>query len=275
MNAIEWLKTVNSFARTMIAAVVLGAVSVAGWFGYTTVQGIQGRDHQLQAAQQQLRDVSQALAEKKEQVLKLESDLQKSNARIDQLETAMHLLKVDHRLAEIVVLDQGTNEETGTKYSIIEFAELNDSGQRIDKPRQFRLAGERAYVDYWVVKFDDKYVEGADLDRATSICLFRGIHSENKTPSEAYRLDTVGTRPTAYSRGRPMSDFEKQIWSDFWDIANDQDRAREKGIRAAHGEEAYIELRKGKTYRLELRASGGLTIKPAQATRTRTPPVEL
>ena len=69
-----------------------------------------------------------------------------------------------------------------------------------------------------------------------------------------------------------MSDFEQQIWKDFWDIANDEERAREKGIRAAHGEEPYTQLREGKSYRLELRASGGLTIKPARDVKRATPP---
>jgi hypothetical protein len=61
-----------------------------------------------------------------------------------------------------------------------------------------------------------------------------------------------------------MSDFEKQIWDDFWNIANDPQRAQQLGIRAAHGEAVSVQLRPGKTYRLQLRASGGLTITPAQ-----------
>jgi hypothetical protein len=34
------------------------------------------------------------------------------------------------------------------------------------------------------------------------------------------------------------------------------------GVRAIHGEAPFIELRPGKTYRIELRASGGLTLVP-------------
>jgi hypothetical protein len=133
------------------------------------------------------------------------------------------------------------------------------------------LGGDKIYVDYWVVKFEDQYVEQADLDRSTSICLFRKIYGEFQNPADGYVLDAVGSRPTAYARGGRMSDFEEQIWSDFWDIAHDPARAKQNGIRAAHGEAVYTELRPGKTYRLELRASGGLSIAPADTTQRTKP----
>jgi hypothetical protein len=59
-----------------------------------------------------------------------------------------------------------------------------------------------------------------------------------------------------------MSDFERAIWSDFWNISNDPERARQMGIRAAHGEAVAARLRIGNKYRVELRASGGLSITP-------------
>jgi hypothetical protein len=59
-----------------------------------------------------------------------------------------------------------------------------------------------------------------------------------------------------------MSDFEKQIWSEFWTIANDEKRAREMGIRALHGEAPSMKLQKGKSYRILLRASDGVSITP-------------
>ena len=74
-------------------------------------------------------------------------------------------------------------------------------------------------------------------------------------------LDTVGSRPAAYSRGEEMPEFEREIWARFWDFANEPDQAQRAGIRAAHGEAPFIKLRPGKTYLIDLRASDGLTIK--------------
>jgi hypothetical protein len=59
-----------------------------------------------------------------------------------------------------------------------------------------------------------------------------------------------------------MTEFEREIWRQFWDFANDPDKAEQAGIRAAHPEAPSIKLRPGKEYVIKLRASGGLSINP-------------
>ena len=113
-----------------------------------------------------------------------------------------------------------------------------------------------------MVKFADEFVEQANLDRSTSICLFRRLFGEHQEPYQGYTLDQVESRPNVYGRDGMVSDFEQQIWSEFWEFANDPTRAAEKGIRAAHGEAVATRLRPGQTYRVLLRASDGLTIQP-------------
>ena len=136
------------------------------------------------------------------------------------------------------------------KFSRIQFSELNEQGDPIGEPREFRLEGDLVYVDYWVVKFEDKYVEAADLERGTSICLFNRIFGEFQKPKEGFCLDEPGRRPGPYARGSMMSDFEKKIWDDFWNIANTPQQAAEMGIRALHGDAVSIKVIKGKTYRI-------------------------
>ena len=122
--------------------------------------------------------------------------------RIEHLETAMRLLKVDHRLAQISVIDQQL-DENGQLYSDILFMELSENGQPIDQPREFRIRGDVVYIDYWVVKFDDAYVEQSDLDRSTSICLFRRIFGEFQEPQDGYVLDDVGRATEGLRSQRP------------------------------------------------------------------------
>ena len=62
----------------------------------------------------------------------------------------------------------------------------------------------------------------------------------------------------AYGGGKPEGEFESEIWSNFWELANDPAKAKELGIRAIHGEAPSMRLQKGKIYKLTLRASGGL-----------------
>jgi len=159
------------------------------------------------------------------------------------------------------------DEATGETSSLIEFVELNDEGHPIDTPRQFRIRGDTVYIDGWVVKFEDKYVEQADLERGTSLLLFKRIFGSGQKPDDGYPLDEVGSAPRAYARGGKMSDFERKIWDDFWNIANDAERAKQLGIRAAHGGAPFMKVEKGKSYRILLRSSGDPTIVPEAGER--------
>ena len=110
-------------------------------------------------------------------------------------------------------------------------------------------------------------MQDADLERGTSLVLFRRIFGEMQQPIDGFPLDEIGSAPRAYLRGGKMSDFEKKIWDDFWAIANDPARAERLGIRAAHGQAVSMKIQKGKSYRVQLRASDGLSIVPEE-----TPP---
>ena len=260
-GVMENLSTINSFLRTLMALVVLGAISLAGYFGYDAYTSKEQAAKELDATRIKLRDAETQVKQRDEQIAKLNQDVADLKVEIEKLHTRLALLKVDHRVAKLRVVDQGT-QEGGKLTSLVEFVELNDEGQPIGQPRQFELPGDTVYVDYLVVKFDDKYVEEKDLDRSTSLCLFSRIFGDQQKPIDGFSLDVAGSRPHGYERGGQMTDFEKEIWDDFWSIANDEAKAQEKGIRAAHGQAISMKVQKGKTYRIQLRASDGLSMVP-------------
>jgi hypothetical protein len=269
----DHLRTINSFLRTLLAVAVVGGAGTAGWYGYTTYNAkeleARKRVHELQEAQQALADTKGRLLKAEAEVAEKLAELTQKNAQIakmqediDKLQTALHLLKVDHRLARLTVVDQTKDTMGGETSTLIEFVELNDEGQPIDTPRQFSIRGDVVFIDNWIVKFDDKYVQQADIERGTSLVLFRRIFGEQQQPDKGYPLDAIGSAPRAYARGGKISDFERRIWDDFWEIANDPARAEQLGIRAAHGQAVSMKLHKGRSYRVQLRASDGLSIVP-------------
>jgi hypothetical protein len=265
-KVVETVQTINSAVRTFIAVVVLGGAGIGSYSFYSKYTE---RDRELQAsnaaltsAKVELESAKNELIAQTKRVGELEIDVAAKKEQIARLETAMQLLKVDQRLAQLEVVRQTKNEETGDIVTVVRFVELSPNGDPISEAREFELRGEVIYVDNWIVKFDDKFIEAADLERGTSLCLFRRIFGENQTPIDGYSLDEVGMRPQAYARGGGMSEFEKEIWKDFWEFANDPRRATEMGIRAANGEAVSIKVREGMKYSLELRASGGLSISP-------------
>ena len=48
----------------------------------------------------------------------------------------------------------------------------------------------------------------------------------------------------------------------FWSVANDKRTQEDVGIRAAHGQANYIRVEPGKTYKFNVRASGGGSLEP-------------
>ena len=276
------VSTVNSVVRTMLALVLVGGAGIGGLFAYRTYnEGDQAKNRlekaekdlanveaELKSKSEQLDDKLEELAtknrlidEQKEEIVDLNDTIDEKNVVIEKQATAMRLLKKDQRKAIISVLKQvGEGEDMVTT---IRWVELGEDNHPIDE-RTFDLKGDIVKIDAWVVKFDDQYIEEADLIRGTSICLFRRIHGEFAQRDEVHELDKVGSLPSVYRRGEQVSDFEREIWDDFWVIANDPDKAEELGIRAAHGEVVYNKVKPGKKYKLELRASGGLSMKPLE-----------
>ncbi len=125
--------------RSMVSLVLLGLLGSGGWLAY-------------QAYDSQAR-LERELQEKTAEVARLT----KENER---LELALRLLKVDHRVAEIEVLDQQHDGERSR--TRLQFVEMTEDGTPIGKKKTFDLEGDTVYIDAWVIKYDDKLVEGAD-----------------------------------------------------------------------------------------------------------------
>jgi hypothetical protein len=284
----ESLATVNSFLRTLLAIVVVGGLATGTWFAYSyfnsddrikdarllvkAQRDLDETKEQLNRVKSELDSKSVELENRVREIAALQIDLQKKEEEIQKLDTSLRLLKVTQRVARLSVLDQGPDNDTGEIYSLVEFVELDENGTAIGEPKRFRIKGDVVYIDTWLVKFDDRYIEQADLERSTSLVLFRRLFGQFQEPNEGYSLDEVGARPQVYSTGGEMTPFEKKIWDDFWSISNDQQRAAELGIRAAHGDAPSQKIKKGMVYKILLRASDGLSIIPDPDAQVPVPP---
>jgi hypothetical protein len=286
----ETISNVNTTLRSLLMLVLVGGAGFGGYKAYEMYnepqQQLADKQAELEEAQNRLIKANDDLVARQQEISELNSQVAEKTAEIERLEVSMALLKVRRRLARLTVLDQrertdaevadaattsGGQKPPTNVVSRIEFVEINEEGNPIGEAKQFEIVGDMVYVDYLRVTFDDKYVEEADLDRATAICLFQRIFGEYQEAVEGFQLDTVGTRPTAYARGTEMSDFERKIWDDFWLIANDSQKAAELGIHAAHGNAVSIRVQPGKTYEIDLRSTGDISIRPVNS---QSPPAE-
>ena len=245
------LTAVNTLLRTLVSLILVALLAAAGWLGVRTVQEFKERE------------VMEALlAQREAEIGRLTEDLAAKQRQIAKLETALRLLKVDHRIAQIDVLDQQGSAKAGNLVTTFSFVELDGQGKPLEEPKIFRVNGDVVYVDALVVKFADEAVEAADPLRSTSLCLFRRVFSEVQKPNEGFALDRVGSQPAVYRTGEKPSEFEQEIWSRFWELANNRAEAEKKGIRHIHGEAPFQKLAPGKRYKVSLRSSGGLSFVP-------------
>ncbi len=265
-KVIDGVKTANSVARTGILIMLLAAFSYGGYLAYTNYiePGLQVKEAkaQLAAATQQLSDLSARFDAQAVELQAQQAKAAELARQNEQLALANKLLKVDHRLARLQILEKGTDPETGEKFILVEFTEINDAGLRMGQPKQFRLKGEKLYLDAFVVKFSDAHIEVGDALRATSLYLFKRIFGDGDglTGGHPLDVDSQGViRAAAYVSNSETSSFEREIWSRFWEIANDPAQQRGLGVRNMHGQINYIDPQLGQVYECTLRSSDGLS----------------
>jgi hypothetical protein len=188
-------------------------------------------------------------------ILKLEQEKQR-------LETFLKILKHIDRRARVEVLRQAKDPQ-GNLQTTIRFTEIDDSGRPINAFRDLTLPGQEVYFDTLVIKFEDHFIEQGDPFKGRALMLFRRIFSSTMRAEDGFVIDTEGQAPDVYAGGESASGFEKDLWKRFWELANDEKMAKERGVRAIHGDAPYMRMEPDRVYEICLRSTGEVIITPA------------
>lgn len=168
-------------------------------------------------------------------------------------------LSAERRVADVLVLDKSTTPQGVTRRTLL-FVEYDRAGQAMD-PRQFVVEGEMTHIDAMVIQFDRQYVGSGDALRGQSIALFTRIYGDRQNPADAPGIDEPGKIPLLYRSTDPrLAAFEQELWSEFWHLADNPERAAERGVRVAFGQGVWGPLERDKLYTLTLDHAGGLTL---------------
>ena len=173
-------------------------------------------------------------------------------------------VKLDRAWAEELVADVRVLSVKDGQMALT-FVQYQPGTEEAALTKSMTLPGEELYIDALVVKFDRKFVDAGDGLRGKSLLLFRRAFGDRQKPVEGVPLFRQGNDsviPEALQVDSQPSDFEREIWTRFWEYANDPDKARDQGIRIAQGEAPHVKAVAGQVYKLTLRASGGLEISP-------------
>ena len=197
------------------------------------------------------------------QLAEREAEIRALTERNQALEAAIRLLRHTERRARLVVLDQGSAPD-GSIRTRVRFTELDSQGDPIGEPRELALDGDEVYVDALVIKFEDTSVIAGDALKGKALLLFRRIFTDRRRPADGEVLDREGQMPQSYAAERAPTAFERELWARFWELANDPEEAKRRGVRALHGEAVSTRLRKDLIYTITLRSTGELTIQPTR-----------
>jgi len=228
--------------RVLVWAVVLAAVAATSvYLSYELV--VKPR----QALQDQIRG-------QKETILKLEQEKQR-------LEAYLKILKRIDRRARVEVLRQAKDRQ-GTLLTTIRFTEVDGAGKPVSVSREMTLPGQEVYFDTLVIKFDDHFIEQGDPLKGGALMVFRRVFSSTMRAEDGIVIDKEGQVPEVYAERQAASKFEGDLWKRFWELANDEKLAKERGVRAIHGDAPYMLLEPDRVYEICLRSTGEVIITP-------------
>jgi hypothetical protein len=177
------------------------------------------------------------------------------------LEAFLKILKHVDRRARVEVLRQSTDPQ-GILQTTIRFTEIDDDGKPVSAFRDFTLPGKEVYFDTLVIKFDDHFVEQSDPLKGQALMLFRRIFSSTMRAEDGFVVDVEGQAPEVYAEKQASSGFERDLWKRFWEVANDEKLAKERGVRAIHGDAPYMRLEPDRVCEICLRSTGEVIITP-------------
>ncbi len=267
----KFLLAVNALLRTLAGIILVGLLVAAAYFGYSEYfareKAQQAMKAELDKTKEKLAQTASELEDRRKevntltkQVADLRNEVAEKQRQIERLQTAVRLLKVDRRVAYLDCMEVQPGDETTPPRAKLRFVEIDPQGRPVGQPRLLEVKGDKVYVDALVIKFEDRFVEESDPLRAASLCLFQRIFGDRQSPAEGERLDEENQQPEVYGSTGAMTEFERELWRQFWVYARDEEKAKANGIRAAHGQAVYLTMEPGTRYRITIRASDGLTL---------------
>ena len=187
------------------------------------------------------------------------AQLNEAKQKTEQLKQVVQRLGAERRVADVIVTDQ--KPEAGVLKTTLLFVEYARDGTTPLPAKRFTIDGNVAHIDALVVKFDRGFVHDNDPLRGHSLALFTRLYGENQPPDKAHRIDPPNQPPDVY-RGPDayVTEFERELWANFWRLADDEAYRREKGVRVAQGEGVWVPFHPDRLYTVTLESDGGLNI---------------
>jgi hypothetical protein len=171
-------------------------------------------------------------------------------------------LTAEQRVAEVVVEDLVPGPDGRPTQLTLKILELDPSGKPLEPRRCTFTKNDVIHFEALVVRLDDRLVMEGE---GHSVHLFRRAFalSPQDNTYEACDINRPDEVPGGYalkSTDRAVSETEARFWRTFWELALDEERRQQAGVKNAQIEAPATRFVPEMVYRLVLEADGGLTI---------------
>jgi hypothetical protein len=184
--------------------------------------------------------------------------IEKLEEEKQELRQIVQRLSDEKRVAEVLVTDQKTVD--GVLHTTLLFVEYAKDGSSLP-PKSFTIEGKTAHIDAMVIKFEQDFVKANDPLRGHSIALFTKLYGDMESPAEAEPIDVPGKIPDVYRGADPkISEFERELWDNFWKLAEDEAYRQKHGVRIANGQGVWGPFEMDRIYTITIESDGGLNI---------------
>ena len=182
--------------------------------------------------------------------------LQDENRQLEQVVTR---LSTEKRVADILVSRQVRNPQNQLETTLL-FVEYDKQNSPLPA-KSFTLVGDYVHIDAKVISFDHGLVRENDPLRGHSIALFTKIYGENERPIDGQMIDPPGKIPDIYRDADPrISEFELELWKDFWKLYEDENYRKEKGVLSSDGHGLWGIFKPDHLYTITILPDGKLTL---------------
>ncbi len=175
------------------------------------------------------------------------------------LRQVIERLSAESRIAEILVTKSEYSEESKRILTTIKFLEFDTQGEPL-KPKYFSFQGNIIQFQSLVIRFNDSLVKAGDKIRGKSAYLFTKAFVLDEDNTQIFNITESKSIPQGYKIAGLNSDYEKELWEDFWTYALDPHVRDRAGIKNAQIEAPGTIFLPGTIYTLYIEHDGGIRI---------------
>ncbi len=175
------------------------------------------------------------------------------------LRQVIERLSADSRVAEVLVTKSEFDETTKKIRTTIKFLEYSPDGKPLE-PRYFSFQGNLIQFQALVVRFEDALIKSGNRLKGKSAFIFLKAFVLDGKNSQVFEITRHDEIPQGYKIPGAASEFEHELWQEFWTYALNPDKRKDTGIKNAQIEAPGSLFLPGSIYTLRIEHDGGLRI---------------